>query len=277
MLLDNHNIAFNNIPTYYLRVNSDGSRVYRSVQDESEPIIKIDTTVKVVILKNYTVKPGEMVKISVDAKDDLTDKDAKSFSFTLKYNKRILSFNDVVLSGTLSNSLDYSIESSTHGELVVKVTNPIGEPLAVIGSLIDINFMGLRGDSCGTHLFLESFEFNSGDPNAITENGYCELIGGCKKGETYVTTNQTSLYQNIPNPIQAGYESTIQYRIHVAGETNITVYDILGREVTKLVNEYKSEGTYSVTFNTKGLPSGVYFYRLRAPGYEGLKKMIVIK
>jgi hypothetical protein len=83
--------------------------------------------------------------------------------------------------------------------------------------------------------------------------------------------------QNSPNPILAGYESTIEYRIHVAGEINLTVYDILGREVVKLVNEYKSGGTYSVTLNTKGLPSGVYFYKLRAPGYEGLKKMVIIK
>jgi protein involved in polysaccharide export with SLBB domain len=240
--------------------------------------ITIDT-IRVSIKRDYIVRPGDTVKISVDAIDDLTGKNAKSFSFTLKYKKQILSFDDVVLSGTLSNSLDYSIESSTPGELIVKVINNTETPLIGTGKLIDINFIGLRGDSCGTRLVLESFAFNSDGPNVITENGYCELFGGCGgEGQTYITTDQSTLVrQNSPNPIQAGYESTIEYRIHVAGEINLTVYDILGREVTKLVNEYKPEGTYSVTFNTKGLPSGVYFYRLRARGYEGLKKMVIIR
>jgi hypothetical protein len=162
--------------------------------------------------------------------------------------------------------------------LVVNVTNNAGTPLTGIGSLVNIHFIGLRGDSCGTHLILESFIFNSDGPNAITENGYCEIFGRCGEEPPYVTTDQsTRVYQNNPNPIEEGYESTIQYRIHVAGEINLTVYDILGKEVAKLVNEYKSEGTYSVTLNTKGLPSGVYFYKLRAPGYEGLKKMVIIR
>jgi hypothetical protein len=125
---------------------------------------------------------------------------------------------------------------------------------------------------------LESFTFNSDGPNAITENGYCELLGRCGEELPYVTTDQsTRVYQNNPNPIQEGYDATIQYRINVAGETNLTVYDVLGREIAMLVDEYKSVGVYSVNFSTKGLPSGVYFYKLRAPGYEGLKKMIVIR
>jgi hypothetical protein len=178
----------------------------------------------------------------------------------------------------MSDMLSVARGGSTPGELNIRVTNATGEPLAGIGSLVDINFIGLRGDTCGTRLILESFEFNSDGPNAITENGYCELFGRCGEEPPYVTTDQsTRVYQNNPNPIQEGYESTIQYRINTAGETSLIVYDILGREITKLVNEYKSEGIYSVTFNTKGLPSGVYFYRLRAPGYEGLKKMVVVR
>ena len=234
--------------------------------------------ISVTIPKSYIVKPNETVKVSVQAMEDLTEKNVKSFSFVLRYNKRILNVRDVSLTGTLSNMLSISTGGTTPGELVIRVTNTTGEPLAGIGSLVDINFIGLRGDTCGTQLVLESFAFNLDGPNATTENGYCELFGRCGEKPPYVTTDQsTRVYQNNPNPIQEGYESTIQYRINVAGETNLIVYDILGREVAKLVNEYKSEGTYSVTFNTKGLPSGVYFYRLRAPGYEGLKKMVIIR
>jgi len=185
--------------------------------------------------------------------------------------------------GTISSMLSVPNANANEGVLRLELTNETNTPLSGSGSLIDMTFMGLRGDSCGTHLVLESFEFNpdpdsSDGPNVITENGYCEFFGGCgKEGSTYVTTDLTRLFQNNPNPIREGNESTIQYRISVAGDINITLYDVLGREVRKLVNEYKSEGTYSINFNTKGLPSGVYFYKLRAPGYEGLKKMVIVK
>jgi len=233
------------------------------------------TPVKVAIPKNYAVKPNETIKVSVNAIDDLAGKNAKSFSFVLKYNKRILSVKDVT--STISSSLSISTTGSTPGELKVIATNNAGTLLSGTGSLVDINFLGLRGDSCGTHLVLESFTFNSDGPNAIKEDGYCELFGGC--GELPYVSNDVStmLSQNNPNPVREGYESTIQYRINVAGDVNLTVYDVLGREIARLVDEYKSEGTYSVSFNTKGLSSGVYFYKLRAPGYEGLKKMAVIK
>jgi photosystem II stability/assembly factor-like uncharacterized protein len=229
-------------------------------------------------IKNYKVKPNETRKVSVDA-DDLTGRNVKTFSFVLKYNKRILYVKDVYLEGTLSNSLSLSTEDSKPGELVIKVTNNSGTPLTGSGSIVDIDFLGLIGDSCGTHLVLESFEFNSDGPNDILEldNGYCELFGRCGGAETYVTTERTLLYQNNPNPIQEGYQSSIQYRISKAGEIKLTVYDVLGREVAKLVDGYKSEGLYSISFNTKGLPSGVYFYKLRAPGYEGLKKMVIVR
>ena len=127
-------------------------------------------------------------------------------------------------------------------------------------------------------MILESFLFNFDGPRAITENGYCELFGRCGGEQTYVTTEANIyLYQNTPNPVREGYESVIQYRVVAAGEINLTLYDILGRKVTQLVSCYKSEGLYSATFNTKGLPSGVYFYRLRTPGFDGLKKMLIVK
>ena len=275
----NHTLTVQFTPTD--NINYDGWLSLTHNANGSPTTILLSGTGKifnVAIRKDYRVKPNETIKISVDAVEDLTDKNAKDFLFTLKYNKRILSYKGATLSGTLSNSLDYFTEGSTHGELNVRVTNTTGEPLSATGSLIDLNFMGLIGDSCGTNLILDSFAFNPDGPNAIAEDGYCELFGRCGGKQTYVTSERDEiLYQNNPNPIRGGYESTIQYRITTAGQTNLTIYDVLGREVTKLVNEYKSEGIYSINFNTKNLPSGVYFYKLRAPGYEAQKKMLIIR
>jgi hypothetical protein len=55
------------------------------------------------------------------------------------------------------------------------------------------------------------------------------------------------------------------------------VYDILGREVEKLVNEVRQPGAYTVSFNGKGLASGVYFYQLTAGRFIETKKLLLLR
>jgi len=57
----------------------------------------------------------------------------------------------------------------------------------------------------------------------------------------------------------------------------LTIYDLLGREVTMLVNQNLKPGTYEVAFNASNYPSGVYFYRLTAGSYTDTKKMVLLK
>ena len=83
------------------------------------------------------------------------------------------------------------------------------------------------------------------------------------------------LKQNYPNPFNPN--TTIAYKIPQAGFVSIKVYDILGREVTTLVNEGKPAGSYEVEFNASGLTSGIYFYQLKAGDYSETKKMILLK
>jgi hypothetical protein len=55
------------------------------------------------------------------------------------------------------------------------------------------------------------------------------------------------------------------------------VYDVLGKEVATLVNEYKPAGKYEINFNASSLPSGVYFYQIKAGDFVQTKKMILLK
>ncbi len=57
----------------------------------------------------------------------------------------------------------------------------------------------------------------------------------------------------------------------------IKVFDVLGNEITKLVNEEKPVGNYEVEFNATNLSSGVYFYRLKAGDFIDTKKMVLLK
>jgi hypothetical protein len=67
------------------------------------------------------------------------------------------------------------------------------------------------------------------------------------------------LYQNYPNPFNP--ETKIRYEIKDKSEVDLTVYDLLGREVKKLVHTVQSPGTYETTFSDPKIASGTYFYR----------------
>jgi hypothetical protein len=69
----------------------------------------------------------------------------------------------------------------------------------------------------------------------------------------------------------------ISYQLPVNGNVTLKVYDVLGKEITTLVNEYKPAGRYEVEFSASSLPSGVYFYQLKAGEYVSTKKMILLK
>ena len=83
------------------------------------------------------------------------------------------------------------------------------------------------------------------------------------------------LFQNYPNPFNPS--TTIQYEIPKESFVKIIVYDILGREVKKLLDEEKPAGEYQIKLDTKDLSNGVYFYQLKAGTFIKTKKMILMK
>ena len=83
------------------------------------------------------------------------------------------------------------------------------------------------------------------------------------------------LSQNFPNPFNPS--TRISYFVPKESFVSIKVYDFLGREVSTLVSETKSTGSYELSFDASTLPSGTYFYTLIADNYSETKKMIVIK
>ncbi len=83
------------------------------------------------------------------------------------------------------------------------------------------------------------------------------------------------LFQNYPNPFNP--TTTINYQIPKDGRVTIKVFDILGREVKTLVDEFKPSGQYLVRFDASHLSSGLYFYSLKSDSYSVVKKMMLLK
>ena len=84
-----------------------------------------------------------------------------------------------------------------------------------------------------------------------------------------------SLGQNYPNPFNPS--TRIQYQVSGNSHVTLKIYNVLGTEVATLVNEEKEAGYHSVDFNESELPSGVYFYGLRAGNFIDTKKMLLLK
>lgn len=122
---------------------------------------------------------------------------------------------------------------------------------------------------------------------ALNSNGY--LFAGTSGGGVYKSQQSTtgvrqsskempeefSLGQNFPNPFNPS--TVINYQLETRDYVSLKVYDMLGREIAKLVNGIQDAGYKSVQFNASDLPSGVYFYRLQAGKYSENRKMLLMK
>ncbi len=93
--------------------------------------------------------------------------------------------------------------------------------------------------------------------------------------EVAAVDNPRVLLRNYPNPFNPS--TTIHYEIPVDGLVVLKVYDVLGREVKTLVDDYRSKGSYNVLFNASDLASGIYIYRLSSGNSISVKKMLLMK
>jgi hypothetical protein len=89
------------------------------------------------------------------------------------------------------------------------------------------------------------------------------------------TVEQFVLSQNYPNPFNPS--TIIHYEIPDDGPVALIIFDGLGKEVKTLVNQYQSKGRYDINFNAVNLPSGIYFYQLKANSFISTKKMLLLK
>lgn len=149
---------------------------------------------------------------------------------------------DVALSIAAGNQYKPKLSATTNGVIAV--------------------FEDTRNGSNNYDLFLQRV-FNNG--SLVTYTG--------KPSEKY--TFNYSLGQNYPNPFNPS--TNISFSIPKNDYVKLSIYDILGREVSVLVNEVLKQGSYEVRWNASGFSGGIYFYKLNAGDFSETRKMILIK
>lgn len=163
------------------------------------------------------------------------------------------------------------------------------------------SFVILEYDSAGTiqNIIKNDNQFpNVFSPVAmsVNNNGDITAAGTClQEGNPYATdyftvrystsvginTNSNSapadfkLYQNYPNPFNPS--TKIKYEVPENGNITLKVFDVLGKEISVLVNEKQNAGNYEVNFDGNNLPGGVYFYKLESYKFSVTMKFIILK
>lgn len=124
------------------------------------------------------------------------------------------------------------------------------------------------------------YSFTATDVNdvqtTIPEEGYFHLNTSIVSIEEDATLPiEYSLEQNYPNPFNPN--TVITFSLPEAGKVLLSIYNVMGEKVMDLIDEEKSAGYYSKTFDASNLPSGVYIYKIVANSYADSKKMLLVK
>lgn len=186
--------------------------------------------------------------------------------------------NDEVVSVTFSPDGSRIVTGSGSAESLIRLWNTSN------GNLIWTSPVGQAGQTVSKIIF-------SPDGNKIINANFqsnsikCWTKVPTSIDEQQIIPAEFVLSQNYPNPFNPG--TTIKYTIANVGSRHastlqhvtLKVYDILGREVATLVDEYKLPGRYNCEFRTGNgeLTSGIYFYKLTAGNFSQTKKMVYLK
>lgn len=170
--------------------------------------------------------------------------------------------------------LDHSSTTTSKG--VFRTTNA-GDTWTDFNGSVMLNSYAIRALTYKTTGNPTLFAGHGGTATASSGTGvyeYSWLASGIGNHYSGIPT-EFNLSQNYPNPFNP--VTKISYQLPVSGLVNITVYDMLGREVIKLVDGFKNAGYYSIEFDGTKYNSGVYFYRLFSDRFVSTKKMILVK
>lgn len=193
------------------------------------------------------------------------------------------SSNDIVASELLASSYAATgklAEAKAIAEaLIARYPNSETEQrsLLMIASLVgfDRNFKENSGTAL-KQLIKKYGSLVDGPTIAALSNGDEAILPSNPKEATQKEVSANTIgMENYPNPFNP--TTIIRYTLPVSANVILKVYDMLGREVTTLVNEYKSEGKHEVEFNASHLSSGMYVYRLHAGEIVFTKRMMLVK
>ncbi len=197
-----------------------------------------------------------------------------SFQFSMAYSQPY-----IIPIGFIGGAL-YQNWSVVAGNPTPGTVNIAGASTTVVlsqGILLTARFRISPGTGNGSYAInLANLIFNEGNPIGLITNGYIIVTNPTDVREYRSgVPNQFALSQNYPNPFNPS--TMIRYDLPKSEQVVIKVYDIVGREISTLVDSRQEAGFKEVQWNASNLPSGIYFYRISAGNFSDVKKMMIVK
>ncbi|HEY9165686.1 MAG TPA: T9SS type A sorting domain-containing protein [Candidatus Kryptonia bacterium] len=187
-------------------------------------------------------------------------------------------FRAVSSDGSVVLSWQTQSEINNLGFNIFRKDSQTGTSSLIAGYISNKSLQGLGTSTTGRSYFYSDGHVASGHTYEYTVESVAS--DGTKKDypAIQVTVNVPkvyALYQNYPNPFNP--TTTISYDLPKASHVTITLYDMLGREVTTIVDAQKDAGSYLAVFGGSRFSSGVYFYKISAGPFTQIRKMVLMK
>lgn len=182
-------------------------------------------------------------------------------AYQQKFGRRVIDPLLVILKVNVSlpsSQIEMAIPKNDYGGLTLTSGSKIG---------INITYAAVKNISA----FWASTFDRYGFVNFVVDNS----VGADKRKAQEGIVSVFSLDQNYPNPFNP--KTMISYQMPVNGFVTLKIFDVLGREVTTLVNERKDRGRHSVEWKGENRPSGVYLCRLQTGSFCETRKMILLR
>jgi hypothetical protein len=140
-----------------------------------------------------------------------------------------------------------------------------------------LNLSNFTNNNAKGNWILYIVDNRAGETGNLVDWGLEIIPFGADIKKDSVLPNKFYLSQNYPNPFNPS--TRIRYSILNGANVEMKIFDILGREIAVLVKGYKPAGNYEVEFSIagKGIPSGIYFYKLTAGDFSSVKKLVILK
>ena len=209
---------------------------------------------------------GTTVKFQLAASDI---EHIASGDFTIRFNPYFLEFESFE-NETLFNGMNYEYNVTEPGVLRVAMAQANG----ITNRSVDL--FGLTFRIIGSaNLTNDSIRLEEG----LLWNEESKAVPATLKNTSLTTENSQPravlLLQNIPNPFNP--TTAIEFSLLQESLVTLKIHNLSGQEVANLIEETMSAGRYTVVWNARGMPSGIYFYTIKSLGYSQTKKMMLLK
>ncbi len=226
------------------------------------------------VFENYGVACDAAVDSLVLTLDDML----VPFVSGLNFQVEITDVQGIITSNvidTLNNGDIIVMPTSNPGGVLKIFINGVSSTVSFIAKIAGTPTVANENYFCDIDVAITLLSCNNGGSFFPAGPDTCSVQPATAISEPSKIIKGYNLAGNYPNPFNPA--TTISYTIPATGFVQLNVYDVTGKFVRTLVKEQQLAGRYSLQFEGKDLPSGIYFYRLMVKDYEQTRRMVLLR